>query len=119
MPEQPESWRSMDNQGVKFDAAKPRLDLIPTGPLMELGKLYAFGAEKYAPHNWRKGMEWHRVIGALLRHAHLYNGGETTDPETGLSHMAAVAWNALALLEYEQTYPELDDRWKPRTQNGN
>ena len=102
---------SQSGGGTKLDSGKPRLDLIPTRPIIELGKLYGFGAEKYAAHNWRGGFDWHRTIGALLRHAFAYSGGETLDSETGLSHMAGVAFNAFALMEFEATHPELDDRY--------
>lgn len=96
----------------KLDYGKPRMDLIPSRPLIELAKVYQFGAAKYSDNGWRAGIEWHRVIAALYRHLAKYNGGEDIDPETGLSHMAAVAWNAFALLEYEVTHRELDDRYK-------
>ena len=38
--------------GVRFDAGKSRVDLIPVGPLIELGKLYEVGAKKYSDRNW-------------------------------------------------------------------
>lgn len=39
---------------------------------------------------------------ALLRHVLAYAGGELVDPESGLSHLAHAAWNALAILELER-----------------
>ncbi len=37
--------------------------------------------------------------------------GEDFDKETGLSHMAHVSWNAMALLSYIKFAPEKDDRF--------
>jgi hypothetical protein len=34
------------------------------------------------------------------------------DPEDGQHHLASVAWCAMALIELEETHPELDDRVK-------
>ena len=97
---------------MKLDDGKPRLDLIPSIPLMELAKLYAYGARKYSDHRWREGMDWSRIIASLFRHLVKYNGGEDIDPDTGLSHATAIAWNAFALIEYEATHRERDDRYK-------
>lgn len=98
--------------GVKYDAGKPRMDLISPFALEELGKVLAYGAKKYADRNWEKGFPWSRIIGATMRHTVRYMMGETIDPETGLSHAAAIMCNAMFLLHFEKTHPELDDRPK-------
>lgn len=88
--------------GLRFDAGKNRLDLLPFDALTELGMVYTMGAQKYAPRNWELGMPWSKVLGPMLRH--LFTRivtGERLDPESGRSHLAHVAWNALALLTYE------------------
>lgn len=96
--------------GVKHDAGKPRIELISTIATIEKAKVMGHGAQKYGVDNWRKGLSWLRVIGALLRHTFAYLGGENNDQETGLSHMAHAACCVDFLLEYEKTHPELDDR---------
>lgn len=97
-------------EGTKFDNAKPRPSLMPMGPLLEVAALYTMGATKYRDHNWEYGMKWSRIFDALMRHAMKWWGGEELDQEDGQSHLAAVVWNALALMEYRKTHPELDDR---------
>jgi hypothetical protein len=87
-----------------------RLDLIPVYPLLEVAKLYGYGAEKYADRNWEKGYEWGKSFAALLRHVLAWWDGEDNDPEHGLSHLTAVVFHAFALMEWSQTHPELDDR---------
>lgn len=89
-------------EGTKFDGGKARYDLIPPEALDELAHLYAFGASKYADRNWEKGINYSRVFAALMRHAWAWWRGERIDPETGLSHMASVAWNAFALFTYDK-----------------
>ena len=101
---------TLAEQGVKFDAGKSRLDLIPTRALMEVGMVYSYGAAKYAPRNWERGMEWGRVYAAMQRHLLAYWGGQDTDPESGLPHLAHAAFGMFTLLEFAKTHPELDDR---------
>lgn len=96
--------------GVKHDSGKARFDLLPVRPLQELATVYTIGAAKYADRNWEKGLAWGRVFAALMRHAWAWWGGEIHDPIDGQHHLASVAWCALALIEYETTHPELDDR---------
>jgi len=92
--------------------SKPeRQDLIPPEPIRELALVYGFGANKYAPDNYRKGYSWRLSIGALLRHFHAWNRGERTDPETGLQHLAHVMWHCICLMEFERLGLGTDDRY--------
>lgn len=98
--------------GRKDDARKPRMDLISPIALFALARLLTVGSYKYAARNWENGFAWCRAIGAILRHTFLYLLGETIDPETGESHMTAVQCEAMFLVHFEKTHPELDDRPK-------
>jgi hypothetical protein len=55
---------------------------------MEILKVREFGANKYAPDNWKKGFPYKRGLDAALRHLNSAIDGESQDPETGLSHLA-------------------------------
>lgn len=99
-----------DSEGVKFDEAKLRYDLLPVLPLMELVRVYTLGAQKYADRNWENGLKWSRVYAAAMRHLTAWWAGEEKDPELGTSHLANAAWNLFSLMEYERTHRELDDR---------
>lgn len=97
-------------QGTKFDEGKIPLDLISPVALFELGRVLEFGKKKYAAYNWSKGIVFTRVIAAILRHTFKYQMGETLDPETGISHMAAVMCNSMFLLHFEKFRKDFDDR---------
>jgi hypothetical protein len=57
--------------------------------------------EKYGTYsNWRT-VNADRYKNALMRHQLAIWKGEHRDEETGQLHYAAVAWNALAILELE------------------
>lgn len=98
------------SEGTKHDEGKLRWDLLPVRPLEEVVKVYTIGAKKYEDRNWEKGLRWGRVFRALMSHAWKWWRGEKYDQEDGQHHLASVAWCALALMEYEETHPELDDR---------
>jgi hypothetical protein len=102
------------NQARKEDSGKLRFELLPVRPLQQVVDVYTMGARKYTDRNWEKGLRWGRVFGAMMRHAWAWWGGEERDKENGQKHLASVVWAALALMEYEETHRELDDR--PATQ---
>jgi hypothetical protein len=97
-------------RAVKHDEDKARFDLIPLQALWRLAEVYTLGAKKYAPRNWEKGMAWGRVFSAVMRHLWKWWGGETNDPEDGISHLMHAAWGCFTLFEYEHTHVEFDDR---------
>ena len=105
----------MSDQGLKHDQEKTDLSLLPLEPLMDIAKVFEFGAEKYARDNWRKGHKQTRLIAACLRHILAYNEGETNDPESGLPHLAHAGCCIMFALYGLKHFSELDDRWKAPT----
>jgi len=99
--------------------SKPaQLFWTPPMALLELARVNGMGAEKYAPHNFRKGFNWSLSYNSLYRHILMSIEGEDIDPESGLLHLAQAAWHCLTLIQFyfdKETgaHPaELDDRWK-------
>jgi hypothetical protein len=102
----------MSDEAQKNDGGKPPMGLLDTFALVQIARVLAFGAQKYAAHNWRKGMEWSRMVDAMLRHILAWNDGEDNDPESGLSHLAHAGCCLMFLLNYELTHTEFDDRYR-------
>lgn len=99
------------NEGKKFDQDKPRMELLSSAAMIEVAKVLGFGAKKYDPWNWAKGISYSRIIGAAMRHMAAWKDGEDKDPESGLNHLAHAMCGLMFLLDYidrEQTH--LDDR---------
>lgn len=89
------------------DPDKPAMEGISPFAAVRLGEHLSRGAQKYGDmRNWEKGMPYTRCIGAILRHTFAYlRGGDEED------HLAAIMWNAMALIHYEEVGdPDLDDR---------
>ena len=103
----------MSHGAIKYDAGKPRFDLMPPDALTEIAKVYTMGAEKYEARNWEKGTNWGRTNAAMLRHLMAWMACEDNDPESGLNHMAHVAWGAMCLLAYQMRGVGEDDRYAP------
>ena len=98
-------------EAFKDDTDKPRMDLIPADVVLELARVMAYGARKYSPDNWRKGMAWTRPIAAALRHINAWQRGESTDPESGLPHLAHAIISLMFVAAYELRKIGEDDRW--------
>lgn len=105
------SW-CVKSQGVKFDTGKTALGLFPPEALESIGRVLTYGANKYAAHNWRKGMAWSRYYDALLRHLNAWNAGEDIDPESGLPHLAHAGCCIAFLLASQAAGLGADDRWR-------
>lgn len=97
-------------QGIKFDEGKLRYDLLPTKSVAQVVEVLTYGAEKYEPRNWEKGMSHSRLYSAAQRHLNAYWGGQDLDEETAFEHLAHAATNLLMLLQLRVTHPDLDDR---------
>lgn len=95
--------------GRKFDNDKPQFNLVPPKALIETVKVLTYGAQKYAPDNWRKVPEAKtRYFSAAMRHLWSWAKGETKDPETGISHLAHALCSIMFMLELE-----LEENQKP------
>lgn len=99
--------------GLKFDGGKPTFHLMPDDAIAEIHKVLEFGAQKYAPRNWERGMAWCRLWNAALRHLWAWARREGTDPETGISHLAHAGCCILFLISYELRKVGEDDRPPP------
>jgi hypothetical protein len=109
----PASLEAPTDAADKQDAGKPSMELLPAEAMTEVAKVLEYGARKYAPNNWRKGLSWGRLSGAALRHLFAWIGGEDNDKETRLSHLAHAACCVLFLLASQKSGHGTDDRWKP------
>ena len=111
--EQMKSWEPTstitmhENQpiGTKYDQDKLQYSLIPSHALEQIAKNLTVGLKKYKERdNWKKvdGAE-QRYLDALYRHLEAHRRGEIYDTDSSVPdmlHMAAVAVNAMFLLEF-------------------
>lgn len=125
--------------GRRYNSGKTRMALFPAWAYAKIGEVYTKGADKYTvrdddgniidsgDNNWMNGMDWSIAMNSLERHYNAFKRGKDFDFDpncadcvkgsclnhTGAYHMAQVAWNAIALLEFYRVYPQGDNRLKP------
>lgn len=97
-------------EGRKDDRGKAPYHLLAPEMLDATARVLSFGADKYAPRNWEKGMDWSRPFSALMRHMWAWWKGEKNDPETGFSHLWHAACCVMFLIAYEEREIGTDDR---------
>lgn len=92
-----------DHPAAASGAKREKLHVLPYDlvPFQEMTEAYVrvaeFGAKKYEPWNWSKGLSRVQILGSLLRHTFAYLRGEETDKDSGLNHTDHILWNAVAL----------------------
>lgn len=92
----------LEPRGIKYDIAKPMMDLIPPVMELEVAHVLSFGAQKYGPENWRQVPDLRRrYIAAAKRHINALQQGEERDPESGLHHAAHAVCCLMFLGEVE------------------
>ena len=100
----------LKQEGYKLDNNKLQYSLIPPLALEALARNLTAGLSKYPKDNWKKvDNAEERYLDALYRHLEAHRKGEVYDSESSLDkmpHLAAVAVNAMFLLEFLLT-PEL------------
>ena len=72
--------------------------------------VWQYGAEKYAPWNWSKGMPWSVPLGCISRHIQAILMGFEIDSESNCEHWGHIVCNLLMLEHYSRFYKEGDDR---------
>ena len=104
-----------DTKGKKSDSGKPNIEYIPREALEGAGRAFGFGAQKYAPHNFKLGLAYSRLAGAIMRHLAAFMDNENADPESGLSHLDHLLSSASMLKYMEANRPDMDDRFNKAT----
>ena len=86
---------------TKFDTNKPKVSLVEPKFILGIAEILTFGAQKYGQDNWKEAIDddIQRYKDALWRHQLAYMDGETTDPESGKSHLHHIGCN-LMFLDY-------------------
>ena len=87
------------SEGIKYDSNKPRLAEMIIDfkePLLQLCKIWEFGANKYEKSNWKLVEDGEtRYLNALYRHSLAIVDNEYDD-ESKLLHCAHMIFNCMA-----------------------
>lgn len=91
------------NEGEKHDIDKTDWAILPWGALEEVVEVFKHGEAKYGRGNYQVVAGWRlRYLNAAMRHIIAYMKGETTDTESGKSHVAHACASLLMWLDNNQ-----------------
>lgn len=96
----------------RFNEEKPEWSLVDFDALVPMVKVLEYGREKYAAHNWKKGLPYTQTAESLLRHTYAFLNGEDIDPESGLPHVGHMMCNTMFMSYYWQYVNSMDDRYE-------
>lgn len=85
----------MAEQGDRFNEGKPKWSLVHYESLVPMIRVLEFGANKYSPENWKKGLDPKEVLESMQRHLAALMDGEEVDSESGIEHMGHIQCNAM------------------------
>lgn len=97
-------------KAIKHDTDKARLSYAPKCALEGMSRALTYGAKKYGKNNYKSGMQWSRVLDALLRHTYAFIDKEDNDPESALCHVDHILACAAMLSFYVSNKVGEDDR---------
>lgn len=85
----------MEEKADRFNEGKPKWSLVHFNSLVPMIRVLEFGARKYSPDNWKKGLDLKEILESMQRHLAALIDGEEIDSESGISHMGHIQCNAM------------------------
>lgn len=85
----------MDDKSLRYNTDKLKWSYVDFKSLEPLVRVMMYGANKYAPKNWQKGLDLDETLESLSRHLFALMRGEIVDPESGEEHIGHVMANAM------------------------
>jgi hypothetical protein len=95
---------------VKDGRVKPRLSLLPQLALVEVAKVFTYGANKYDEYNFSQGAKNTTYIDASLRHINKYLCNSNVDDESNLFHLAHAVSNLMMVLDNDLLNKSIENR---------
>lgn len=103
-------------RGIKFDKDKPDLSLCPLSALELMAWAFMDGLIKYGRHQYKEGMESHRLVAAAQRHLLKWEQGEEHATDSGVHHLGGALASIAMLAELQRLGKLVDTRHKERTE---
>lgn len=101
--------REEKQEALRYNNGKLRYSLTSPLAIEGLVKVLEYGAQKYEPHNWKKGFRYTSIIDSTMRHIEKLRAGELIDPESGLPHIDHIGCNWMFLSHYMKTNTGTND----------
>ncbi len=102
-------------KAIRHNQGKSTWSLVDFATMEDMVAVLDFGAKKYSPDNWKKGLHTKSVFDSIMRHLAAYISGEDNDQESGLPHTGHIMCNAMFLAYMHKFMPSSDNRDKKPT----
>ena len=79
----------------RFNEGKPKWSYVHFKSLEPMVRVLEYGAQKYAPDNWKIGLDLDEILESLSRHLFALMDGEEFDKESGLPHIGHLMCNSM------------------------
>lgn len=97
---EPDIWKdfpksNQKDHGLRYNDGKLKWSYVHFESLEPMVRVLMFGAQKYQPFNWQKGLKKDEILESMQRHLAKLIDGEQNDPESGLPHIGHIMCNAM------------------------
>lgn len=96
--------------GTKIDTT-----LVPYEAICAIAVGLNYGAEKYEPRNYEKGLSYRQLCMSIERHNRAILDGEVIDTDSGLPHFVLLASSIAMLCNNIMQKTVIEDRPEPKT----
>jgi hypothetical protein len=95
--------------GLRYNDGKLKWSYVNWKAIEPMVRVLMYGAQKYSPDNWKKGLKKEEVLESAMRHLTKLIDGEMNDPESGLSHIGHLMCNAMFYQYMVDNFNEKND----------
>ncbi len=85
----------MSEKALRYNEGKPKWSLVHFKSLEPLVRVLMYGADKYAPDNWKKGLDKKEILDSMQRHLCELIDGNKLDEESKMEHIGHIMANAM------------------------
>jgi len=82
-------------KALRYNQGKPKWSLVHFKSLEPMVKVLMYGADKYAPDNWKKGLNEKEILDSMQRHLAALIDGQVIDEESKLHHIGHIMCNCM------------------------
>lgn len=82
-------------QALRYNEGKLKWSLVHFESLEPMVRVLMYGAKKYAPDNWKKGLPKKEILNSMMRHMIALIDGQEVDEESGEHHIGHIMCNCL------------------------
>lgn len=99
---------------LRYNQGKLRWQNVPLFLFEDVIRVGQHGEQKYTTYNYMTGFPLTELLDSLKRHLNSFESPyeKDEDPESGINHLASVAWNAIVALNQMKHMKHLDNRYK-------